>query len=178
MIKIYLGTISKLIENTNYDDILNKYDEVSIKRLSEKKAGEILLLKALSQENIVINEPLKYIYKGSKPYLESYPYYYNISHTEDFIVLAISTNEVGIDVENKNRLLKNNKLVNSIKEWTIKEAFVKYLALSVKDIKRVKILDDYVCLDDGKGHYQSIEYDDYIISIVNNEEAVIKIIKL
>ena len=100
MIKIYLGKISKLIENTKYDVLLNNYDETSEKRQNEKKAGEVMLLNALLQENIIIDQPIKYIYKGSKPYLKDYPYYYNISHTEDLIVLAISNYEVFIEGEN------------------------------------------------------------------------------
>lgn len=178
MIKIYCGQISKLIKETKFDTILNKTTESSIKRINEKKAGEVLLLMALEKENIFISKPLEYIYRGSKPYLKDYEYYYNLSHTGDLIVLAISNQEIGIDIEEQSRAIKKVKGISTIKEWTITEAAVKYLGTGIKDLKKIKIGEDVLLIDDQLKLYQTFNHSECFISIVYDNATEIQIIKL
>jgi 4'-phosphopantetheinyl transferase len=91
---------------------------------------------------------------NKKPYLASHPeLQFNISHSENLAVIAISQNKVGIDIEYRNKDFEFNNLLADIfntneildiqnaanKEyafyslWTRKEAFVKALGKGIDD---------------------------------------------
>lgn len=100
---------------------------------------------------------------NKKPYLASHPnLHFNISHSEDFAVIAISRDEVGIDIEyinkdfnfeellpeifNDNEILAIQNATNKkhafYTSWTRKEAFVKALGKGIdEDFKDVPCLD-------------------------------------
>ena len=43
---------------------------------------------------------LKYIYgRNGKPYLRDYPFYFNLSHSGEYVFCAISDHEVGVDIQ-------------------------------------------------------------------------------
>ncbi len=100
---------------------------------------------------------------NKKPYLDSHPLlHFNISHSEDYAVIAISRKKVGIDIEYnaenfdrtnilqdvfkdeeilniENALNKGHAFYNS---WTRKEAFVKALGKGIDDdFKYIPCLD-------------------------------------
>lgn len=106
---------------------------------------------------------------NKKPYLASHPsLHFNISHSEDFAVIAISQKKIGIDIEylsenfNFNELLsdvfKDNEILAIQKatdkkhafytSWTRKEAFVKALGKGIDDdFKYIPCLDGEHNLD-------------------------------
>ena len=106
---------------------------------------------------------------NKKPYLASHPWlHFNISHSEDFAVIAISRNMVGIDIEyisedfNFTNLLPNifnekeilgiqnavNKKHAFYTLWTRKEAFVKALGKGIDDdFKFIPCLDGQHSID-------------------------------
>lgn len=114
---------------------------------------------------------------NKKPYLASHPtLHFNISHSEDFAVIAISHNKVGIDIEymsedfnfneimsdvfNDNEILTIQKAANKKQSfytyWTRKEAFVKYLGKGIDDdFKYIPCLDGEHSLDSNQ--LQTIE---------------------
>ncbi len=76
--------------------------------------------------------------KDGKPFCSTHPYHFNLSHTGDDLIIAISDLPVGIDLEKSNRQVlpavreritshENNLMqLNDIECWVVKEAAVKY----------------------------------------------------
>lgn len=106
---------------------------------------------------------------NKKPYLASHPgLYFNISHSGDFAVIAVSRNNVGIDIEYISEELNFTNLLPAIFEeneiltiqntankkhafytlWTRKEAFVKALGKGIdEDFKYIPCLDGQHIID-------------------------------
>jgi 4'-phosphopantetheinyl transferase len=106
---------------------------------------------------------------NKKPYLASHPgLNFNISHSEDFAVIAISSDKVGVDIEyisedfdftnllpdifvdHEILAIKNadNKKHAFFTSWTRKEAFVKALGKGIdEDFKNIPCLDGLHSID-------------------------------
>jgi 4'-phosphopantetheinyl transferase len=106
---------------------------------------------------------------NKKPYLASHPWVcFNVSHSEDFAVIAISRNKIGIDIEyiseefnftnlisdvfNDNEVLAiqnaADKKQSFYTSWTRKEAFVKALGKGIDDdFKNIPCLDGQHYID-------------------------------
>mgnify|MGYP003607498460 FL=1 len=109
---------------------------------------------------------------NKKPYLASHPsLHFNVSHSEDYAVIAISHNKVGIDIEyiakdfdfneilsdvfNDNEILSIQKATDKkhafYTSWTRKEAFVKALGKGIDDdFKNIPCLDGEHSLDSNQ----------------------------
>lgn len=146
-------------------------------------AAELLLNKALSYEGIE-----KYIVEYGqygKPYLENEKVFFNLSHSEDMVMCAVSSCEVGCDVEKvadidldiarrffyaseygaiisaQNRFERNDIF---FRLWTLKESYMKATGLGMNlplDGFRVNIHQENitVCKDDVTESYFFREYD-------------------
>lgn len=115
-------------------------------------AGEMLARKTIA-EWCSVDETDVVFYKNEhgKPYLKDLPCYFNISHSGDFVVCAVSENEIGIDIEKIRPIdLKIAKRVFSEDEttyilssktpkenffelWTKKEAILKCIGTGFSD---------------------------------------------
>lgn len=100
-----------------------------------------------------ITEPLRFGYRGNqKPYLLDFPnIHFNISHCEECVVVAISDQEIGIDVQNIVPYDPNvAAMVCSLQElqhlqesvepealfiryWTLKESYLKMTGSGISD---------------------------------------------
>ena len=147
---------------------------------------QIRSLISSSLMNVLSKEPVLYKENG-KPYFANGPYF-NISHSGDYVIMAIANKEVGVDIE-KNKpkdmsmLLKifNEAEAKMIKEhadfyylWCAKESLIKCIGGSINHIKEIPSLPlnglktfkgkDYQC--------KTFIYQDHIISITleGNEE--------
>ncbi len=147
MTKVYIATLSLY----SAEEASEKYEKIkshfiSSDRISERKesvVGRILLHKALERLNIG-----KYTveYKGNqKPLLKCEKgLCFNISHSGDYVVLALSEDEVGCDIqeirpynpkvagrnycENETQLIEDseNKDEVFIRFWALKESILKF----------------------------------------------------
>ena len=149
----------KLVSNQRQKKV-DKFKFGKDKRLS--LASELLLMFALKEQNISVNN-LVFDYKeNNKPYLPSLKnkIKFNISHSGEFVICAVSPDEVGCDIEkikkydlNVAKRFFNEKEFQNIslqateaekqdmfyRYWTLKESFVKALGqglhLSLKDFQ-------------------------------------------
>lgn len=110
-----------------------------------------LFLKYVFADNGFCTENFRLYYNEyGKPYYDKMKFF-NISHSDNWIVIAIGTTEIGVDIEKvkegRNRSLESvfkqseNDYINSFPEyeqcryitqiWTLKESYVKYLGKSL-----------------------------------------------
>lgn len=91
--------------------------------------------------------------ENGKPYLKDKKYFFNISHTEGMVMIAVSDKEVGIDVEKmqgKDRSSVINKCTTEKERsrikcegdflclWTKKESYIKYFGGNVlTDVNKI-----------------------------------------
>lgn len=148
-------------------------------------AGEMLVRKAVAEkfdtapEDIII-----FTSENGKPYIKNLPVFFNISHSDDYVVCAVSDEEIGIDIE-KIRYIKpsvakkffnadeikyvfGGKEPDSFKDnmpedvmfrffevWTYKEACVKFTGKGLSD------LGSEIDVNSSK-----FTFSDYIVTIV------------
>jgi 4'-phosphopantetheinyl transferase len=142
----------------------------------------------LSREELLKNE-------NGKPYFANGPYF-NISHSGKYVLMAVSTAEIGVDIEEiKNKDMSslvrifNEAEAKMIKEhsdfyylWCAKESLIKCMGLTVGKVREIPALPlnglktykgkDYQC--------KSFIYDKHIVSITREgkEEYEIDIKKV
>ena len=171
----------------NFKNQINKEKLDRINKMideNERKKSiiaEIILSELLDQIGIDYNSlNIKYS-KNGKPVINN-ELFYSITHSKNYIAVAISNKNIGIDIEEINDFNIENidvftnkkeqehinksddKLISSIKIFTIKEAYIKYKDLSLFDIKKIDIIkNNNIDLDEC--NIKSIKNDEYILSI-------------
>ena len=115
------------------EDILKNFQHKNfsnIKKLKEHCLSYYILDKILKENFNVENRELEFFH--NKPYLASREIFFSISHSSDYIVICISENECGIDIEiikerdfqsiSKRMNFKSSSLEDFYKNWTKFEA--------------------------------------------------------
>ena len=209
---LYIASIDLLENNDTYNkayQIISKQrrDKVDkLKFINDKKLSilsEVLLKKALTDLNIDINFELTYN-KYQKPYLYNNDIYFNISHSVEYAICAISKDEVGCDIEYikdidmriANKFFTNNEyntIINSnnhldtfYRIWTLKESFMKNLGLGfnleLNDFE-IELSNNPIVIqkiNNNKYYFKEIEINDYKCSVclLNNNDVVVRKISL
>lgn len=145
------------------------------KREIERKAGDYALRKVFSEvygiNDISIN-------REGKPYIEDCPYHFNLSHSGDFLLLAVGETPVGADIEKitkirpktmekyfsqseQNRVKKEGKNI-FFELWTKKESYVKYTGEGIKGLSNVIFPEDVA--------FFTAKHEDYQISVCTKKE--------
>lgn len=118
---------------------------IYLRKISNKQNPHTEALKLLSE---VYNKPYTLSYgEKSKPYIKNdNSFYFNISHSGEYVCLGVSDTEIGVDIEKHNkartRLAKRffSKREQSYCEdntsrffdiWTQKEAFIKAVGIGL-----------------------------------------------
>lgn len=134
------------------------------KKLDDRKCSVLvfaLLQHALREEYGIIKVP-EFVYNEfGKPSLPNLPIYFSLSHCKDAIACAVSDHNIGIDVENivpynpdiARRVCtaaelemieqSENKDVDFIKLWTMKEAISKFVGLGLSVPFNEISIDEY-----------------------------------
>ena len=121
------------ISELNHNWLLNKYLELLNIDLQQKilkyrrwedcqrsLLGYVLLLKGLKKYGLSVNLINDILYNScGKPYIKGHPVHFNISHSGEITICALSKNmEVGIDIELINPISLNNIKINMLNsEW-------------------------------------------------------------
>ncbi len=161
--------------------ILNKIDKYRRDdRRKQSLIGYNSVVEMLKEEKV--NTIDFYFNQYGKPYLKNSEVYFNISHSDDYVISAISHKEIGIDIE-KIRKVNNNTLnqfatekekdyVLSSKKnfekryfqiYCLKESYFKMLGTNLNNILEIEFLveGDRVLCSDPK-------CDAYIVNILDD----------
>jgi len=181
--RIYLSKIDMSLSQDAYEGLLGLISEENREKCRRFKFkedalrtlyGELMIRHVLMQQLSLKNEEIK-ILKGEwgKPYIEGLPVYFNISHSGDYVVCAFSQQEVGIDIEQIQKVDLNiakryftkfeHKDLLAQKEdqrldyffllWTLKESYMKWSGRGMHmplDSFSFKIKDGDISLADAE----------------------------
>ncbi len=191
------------IEN-NLDKIVAKVSvekrELFLRNLDRKKGFSILfsnlLLKYCIKQELNLKEfNLEYNEYG-KPYLkDKKDFFFNISHSKEYIILVSDNKDLGIDIEYiKNRnldimeriftieeqeyiLMQEDKIKAFYEIWTLKESYIKALGLGLyKDLKSFSVTPLIKSL--GEYNFKNFYIENYVISICSLDKINENIIEV
>lgn len=165
MTKLYVCEITGLIEEVKTDNqaLETYFDKLGKDRVehilksnraedrARSLAAALLLLFALQKEGVSVEKLPDFSYEGKeKPYLKEVPQiHFNLSHSKNMVICAISDKEVGVDIEHVReikeatiqRIFSENEKEFAKKEeegfvrlWTMKEACSKLRGIGLADI--------------------------------------------
>lgn len=145
-----LEIYKKYINKDKTQRINRKYN---IKDAQNSILADILLRCVLysNYNEDIYNNGIEYNIYG-KPFIKNKSIFFNISHSEDFIVIAIDTMPIGIDIEKIQKIdisiskfyfkkeesefiysfRENERLERFYEVWTLKESFVKNLGIGLQ----------------------------------------------
>ncbi len=174
MYKLYLLDLKELNDDNTFLFFFNKLNKVQkekVKEYSLRKKQNILLSEYLLYNYFFSNEEFFYNQYG-KPYLKNK--YFNISHADNYLLLGIADEEIGVDMqkitfkknveklfsEEEQNLLKTAKEKMFTRYWVLKESYAKYLGVGISK----KILQETI----KKKDVYFYEYEDlngYMIAV-------------
>ena len=192
------------INNYKIDEIETFYDyiyETKKNRISKYKneivrtrsiIGEIILSELLSKEKIDYKTLKFQTNEYGKPYIEGKNIYYNISHSHDYVIVAISNKEIGIDIE---KIRKNpTSIINQIATdnekayiladsentnkrlfeiFTLKEAYFKMLGKNLNNILNIEFSikgNSIICTDPNIHSEFITDIPGYVISFCEKKD--------
>lgn len=205
-IKICAVNINSIDDNLYYYLInfvsYEKQQKIKKYRFKEDKlrtlCGDVLLRYILINFFDIKNGQITF-YKNDygKPFLKDLPFFFNISHSGEWVICAVSNEEIGADIEiikdtnlsigerffskEENEYLNNTS--NDKKEkaffniWTLKESYVKYIGQGLSmplNSFSFNIESDSIKLYDSSNNLKHLKFkqyfidDDYIIAVCSN----------
>ena len=149
----------------------------------DRKTLSSQILKYSYRDTYGRNINIAKIHKGEygKPYYDN-NFYYNISHSKNFLCIATDENEIGIDIEesrsvnsnlSKRILAKDEDVIDEdiLNNWVIKEAYSKYLGLGLNvDFRDISTSDIM-----GHENVTNLSTNDYVCFVVSKKPSDIKV---
>jgi 4'-phosphopantetheinyl transferase len=161
---------------TNASELNNRVEKARTNSLYAELLLRYLACKILKIPNnqVILKRNL-----FDKPYLMNYNnFFFNISHSEDFVICVVSSNEVGADIQKVKPTLieitkklynlsnKTENLDEFYNRWVKEESYIKYLGKNMKFlVKAVPYLKKDVCFKQYDIH------PDYKISVCSKENT-------
>lgn len=181
-----------LVSEAKQEKIKQVYFEID-KKLS--LYSEIIVRTAICEMLYINNYEIVFEKnRYGKPFLKNkQDYYFNLSHTRNAIVVAISENSIGVDIEKirkiNPKIIKRSFTKSEIayimkseididkrfyEIWTKKEAYIKYIGKGLSmSLNTINVLDDI------SQQMQTFEKDGYIISVCSDSSnSQYKIVEL
>lgn len=129
--------------------------------------AEVLRAYSASQVMELIERPLELVMdygEKGKPYLREYPLFFNLSHSGEYVVCAVSDGEIGVDIQKCSSLnvmriaarffseeecraleacaTEEEKRQSFFRLWVRKEAYGKFLGKGILGVVSVNLLPD------------------------------------
>ncbi len=190
MIKIYIADVS----NLNIDEDVSKYLPDSriekIKKLQKEQDKKLSYGASLLIDKFVLNgdKNAYFLHSDGKPYTSN-DVNFSVSHSGDYVAIAVSDKEVGIDIQkcnkrNFHRLAKfvfhenevnllncaDDKLETFFELWTKKEAFLKLIGTGFKrKATDIDLSQDIYIENEKKYYFSNRKFEDYYISVCYEE---------
>lgn len=185
MIKLYGVKRTENMDTTLFNKLIitlpkKRQKIINIKFRTEDKEiillSQVLLRTTLMKEFNIKPKNMDFGFgEYGKPYLKDVPdLHFNLSHSGDWAVLAVSDKEIGIDVEKEknidldigkeyfsyteniylNTISKEKKYEAFFKIWTLKESYIKAIGLglnkSLKSFSVMNLRNMYIITDNDK----------------------------
>ncbi len=146
------------------------------KRQLEKTMGERAVKTVFS---VLLHRPAEEIKicREGKPVIKDCPYHFNLSHSGDYLVLAVGEAPLGVDIEKITRirsktvekyfsdaekqLVKEQGLSSFFELWTKKESYVKYTGDGIKGLQQTTSFPHNVA-------FYTTTYEDYQIAVCSH----------
>lgn len=163
-----------IIDKNKIDKLINTKD----KKLSILSK---YLLKSILSQNYHLDYNNIYYNENGKPLIKGI--YFNISHSNEYVVIVLSNNKIGIDIEKirevdlniinyfctdkeKDYILKSNNKYKSLFEiYTLKEAYFKMIGTNLFNIKSIDSFNI-----DNLNINRIYDIPEYIITIIEKPE--------
>lgn len=157
--EIFYFNITALRNKTVFDLKLKDVDELRADKIHRLRVTDDKL-RCLGAGLLIRFIQEKYCIRGAlctdkfgKPYFENSKVHFNISHSGNYVVAAVSTHHIGIDIQrmqqDKHRIAEKNFLpsecayINAVEDdavqqqrfceiWTIKEAYLKNIGIGLR----------------------------------------------
>ena len=180
-ITVYLVNYNELNIINNYDKYFKYLDKNELSKINSLKSKYdqvrsllgLLLIKAFTIKNNG-----NYIIKKNdygKPYLIDNKFYYNISHSNEYVALGISNIDIGIDIE------YDNKDNINYKEWTTKESFFKLIGKGLLMNDEDYIIDynsNIINYNNTNYKFNNYNLNNYILSVSYKDNTKVNIKRL
>lgn len=185
---VYLKYFYKFIYQEKKDKI-KKYKKKM--RKIQAITGEILLKNLLKKHYKIDYKDLTfYLNKYNKPYIKNKNIYFNISHSYNYVAVAISNKEIGIDIEKIrptnintiNYFATDNEIKYILEDktkitrrlftiYTLKEAYFKMKGTNLDNIKDIEFnfKDNKIICSDSNIKIKLINNKKYIMAIIEKK---------
>ena len=152
------GIYYVIVKKDKFKDVMDIKKETELSFFVLKKMLELFNIEFM---NVSYTE-------NGKPYFKDSDIHFNYSHSKNYIVVAISTTSLGVDIEERivtdsvsDLYLGSTRGRDKLKNWVLKESYVKLEGSGLKifrDVDVNKITSNYKLIDGG----------DYMCSIMYN----------
>lgn len=182
--KLYIRKITDIQSFTPDEETTRITGFLSLKKQKESLTGYFLLKDILKEKGY---DTFKIIRKENKrPYLDI-PLFYSLSHSKDYVICMVETDNIGIDIQYKTDQLLNirrrtgetsDDIETLTINWALKEAYIKYINDVKIPLKAIKINGEnpYRLTYQEEAICHIIKYEDYMIAVCSKADKKVVLV--